>query len=327
MENVNIAGTGMALPDNIVTNDDLAKFVDTSDEWITSRTGIKERRISTGDTTTDLAYRAAIQALTEAKLKPEELDMIIVATITPDNFTPSVACMLQDRLHAGNAVAFDIAAACSGFIFGLKIGTQFIKTGEFKNALVIGSEVLSKIMNWEERSTCVLFGDGAGAAILKIGKEPGILSVYAASDGARGKFLSCKALPINSPFYKEDTDGKSLVDMNGKEVFKFAGPAIVDAVTKLLKDSKLNLQDIKYIVPHQANIRIIHYAAGKLKLDESKFYLNLDKYGNTSSASVPIALHEMKSKGLLIRGDKIIMVGFGGGLTWGGAVVSWTMDD
>jgi 3-oxoacyl-[acyl-carrier-protein] synthase III len=327
MENVQIVGTGMAVPDNIVTNDDLTKLVDTSDEWITTRTGIKERRISKGQSTTDLAFEAALQALSEAKLGPEELEMIIVATTTPDNFTPCVACMLQDRLAAEKAVAFDIAAACSGFIYGLKVGSQFLKTGEYKNVLVIGAEVLSKIINWEDRNTCVLFGDGAGATVLRIGNEPGILSVYTASDGAKGKFLKCKSLPLNNPYYHEDTEEMSFVAMDGKEVFRFAGPAIVDAVKKLLEESKLSLQDIKYIVPHQANIRIIKYAAGKLNLDESKFFINLDKYGNTSAASVPIALHEMKEQGLLEKGDKIMMVGFGGGLTWGGAVVSWTMDN
>lgn len=324
MSEVKIIGTGSYMPKGITTNDDLSRWVETSDEWISSRTGIKERRLSIGENTSELASKAAIKALENANMKPEDIELIIVATITGDSFTPSTACMVQENIGAFNAVAFDISAACSGFIFGLNTSCQFIKAGQMKNALVIGSEVLSKIVDFKDRNTCVLFGDGAGAAILKASKEQGILYNYIGSDGINGKeSLNCTAVQVRNPYTKIEKKEESFITMNGKEVFRFAVKIIPKSIEKILEDTNNSLDDIKYIIPHQANLRIVEFAAKKLKVDIEKFYVNLDKYGNTSSASIPIALDEMNRKGLLKKGDKIILVGFGGGLTWGSTLIKW----
>ena len=320
MKEVRILSFGKYVPERIVKNEELQNIVDTSDEWISSRTGIRERRLTQGQNTSDLAAEAARVALEKAKLKPEEIDLIIVATTSPDNFTPSTACLVQAALGAVNAFCFDINAACSGFLYGLNTATQFIKTGQCKNALVIGAEVLSKIIDWSDRNTCVLFGDGAGAAVLVASDTPGILAVDLGSDGAKGLALTCPASPLNNMLIKDERKN-SFVAMNGKEVFKFAARVIPDSVEKLLEKTKIPMEEIKYIVPHQANMRIIDSAAKKLNLNIDKFYINLDKYGNTSAASIPIALSEMSDKGLLEKGDKIIAVGFGGGLTWGAAII------
>jgi 3-oxoacyl-[acyl-carrier-protein] synthase III len=330
---VRIIGTGSYAPEKIVTNDDLAKLVDTNDEWIVSRSGIKERRISSGEDTSHLAAKAAQKALEDAGIDPMELDLIIVATITPDMHTPSTACIVQKNLGAMKASAFDLNAACSGFIYGLNVGAQFIKTGTYKNVLVIGSEVLSKIVNWEDRSTCVLFGDGAGAVVLGSSDKPGIISVNIGAEGDKGECLECAALPVHNPYLDineeiitdtlvKDTE-KSYIMMDGREVFKFATKIIVDSIEKLLNEAGIKAEDIDYIVPHQANFRIIDFASRKLNVDISKFYMNLDRYGNTSSASIPIALDEMNKKGMLKQGNKLIFVGFGGGLTYGAALVQW----
>ncbi|MBU3206144.1 ketoacyl-ACP synthase III [Clostridium algidicarnis] len=324
MSEVKIIGTGSYMPKGITTNDDLSKWVDTSDEWISSRTGIKERRLSIGENTSELASKAAIKALENANMKAEDIELIIVATITGDSFTPSTACIVQENIGAFNAVAFDISAACSGFIFGLNTSYQFIKGGQMKNALVIGAEVLSKIVDFKDRNTCVLFGDGAGAAILKASKEQGILYNYIGSDGINGKeSLNCPAVQVSNPYTKIEKKEESFITMNGKEVFRFAVKIIPKSIEKILEDTNNSLDDIKYIIPHQANLRIVEFAAKKLKVDIEKFYVNLDKYGNTSSASIPIALDEMNRKGLLKKGDKIILVGFGGGLTWGSTLIQW----
>lgn len=320
MKEVKILSFGGYVPERIVTNDDLMNVVETSDEWISRVTGIRERRISEGDNTSDLATKAARIALERANLKPEDIDLIIVATTSPDNFTPASACIVQGNLGAVNAFCFDVNAACSGFLFALNTASQFIKTGQCKTALVIGAEVLSKIVDWTDRNTCVLFGDGAGAVVITDSETPGILSMQCGSDGSKGSVLTCPAAPLTNMLIKDETT-KCYIAMNGKEVFKFAVKVIPDSIEKILKDTNLTLEDIKYIVPHQANIRIIEFAAKKLGLDMDKFYVNLDRFGNTSSASIPIALNEMYEKGLLLKGDKIIAVGFGGGLTWGAALI------
>lgn len=323
MFEVKVIGTGRYVPKNIVTNDDLSKIVDTNNEWIKSRTGIRERRISKEENTSELAAKAGRKALESSKLKPEDIELIIVSTATPDNFTPSTACMVQEKLGAINATCFDISAACTGFIYAVGIASQFIKTGQSKNALVIGAEVLSKIIDWEDRSTCVLFGDGAGAVVLERSEEIGLISQYTGSDGSGGKFLECGTVPLKNPYSKTDINFKSNLSMEGREVFKFAINAMIHSIGKVLKDTQYTLDDIDYIVPHQANLRIIDFVAKKLKLDKDKFYINLDRYGNTSGASIPIALDEMNEKGLLKKGDKIIIVGFGGGLTFGAHLIKW----
>lgn len=325
MKEVYISGTGKYLPENVVTNDDLAKIVDTSDEWITTRTGIRKRRISTGENTSHMATCAAKLALENAGIAAEEIDCIIVATITPDMFTPSTACLVQSNLGAIRAVAFDINAACTGFIYALSVATSLIKGGSYNHVLVIGSETLSKIVNWADRNTCVLFGDGAGAIVLSRSYKKGLGSIVLGSDGQKGDVLQSFALPVNNPYVKANisqTDNHYVV-MEGREVFKFATGVMVDSIEKILQQEELHIEDIKYIIPHQANFRIIDYAAKKLSVDINKFYVNLDKYGNTSSASIPIALDEINKKGLISKGDNMIMVGFGGGLTFGAALVKW----
>ncbi|MGM9978084.1 MAG: beta-ketoacyl-ACP synthase III [Clostridium sp.] len=325
MEEVSIKAFGAYAPSRIVSNDDLSKIVETNDEWIVERTGIRERRISEGEDTSNIAVKAANQALERANLKGEDIDLIIVATITPDKFTPSVACLVQKEIQAENAMAFDVSAACSGFIFALQSAYSMMKVTEnFKNALVIGVETLSKIMNWEDRSTCVLFGDGGGAVILsKEEGNGGIKEFYSKSIGKKGDCLVVEAMPVINPFIKDknnDTNYQKIY-MNGGEVFKFATKVIVESIKKILEKSSLTIDDIDYIVPHQANLRIIDYAVRKLKVDSSKFYTNLERYGNTSSASIPLALNEMYEKNLLKKGHKIILVGFGGGLTYGSVLI------
>lgn len=325
MNNVNIIGTGSYVPQKKVSNYELSKLVDTSDEWIVSRTGIKERRISTGENTSELAAKAALKALENSNLKPEDLDLIIVATITPDAFMPSTACLVQAEIGAVNALCFDITAACSGFLYGLDVATAMLKSGNKKTALVIGSETISKILDWKDRSTCILFGDGAGAAILNIGEDNnGISEFYSGSDGTKGEFLSTYAVPLINPFVEsEATQNRSVVKMNGKEVFKFATRIMSQCIQNIIKNNKETLGNIKYIIPHQANFRIIEYTAKKLGINVDKFFMNLDRYGNTSSASIPIALDELNSQKLLKSGDKIILVGFGGGLTYASVLITW----
>lgn len=323
MNNVKIIGTGSYAPKNIVTNDDLSKLVDTSDEWISSRTGIKERRITEGEDTSSLAAKAALEAIKSSGVSPLDIELIIVATTSPDSFTPSTACLVQALIGADNAVCFDIAAACSGFIYAMNTAVQYIKCGTYKTALIIGAEVLSKILDWSDRSTCVLFGDGSGAAILKASDDNGILAVHIGSDGKKAEFLKCPAAKVNNPFINNETVSNSVVSMNGREIFKFASRVIPKSIGEVLKNTQFTLEDIKYIIPHQANMRIIETAAKKLEIDCGKFYMNVNRYGNTSAASIPIALDEMVKEGLLKKGDKVILVGFGGGLTFGSALIQW----
>lgn len=317
-----IVGTGSYTPEKVVTNEDLSSIVDTSDEWITSRTGIKTRRISQGEDTSQLCINAARKAIEDSNVSPEDIDLIIVATVTPDNFTPSTACLVQAELGAKYATSFDINAACTGFVYGINIANQFIKTGQSKTALVIGAEVLSKVTNWEDRNTCVLFGDGAGAVILKSSEESGILATYTGSEGDVKGSLTIGAMPVVNPF-SETNEKYQKISMIGKDIFKFATRIMYKSIEKVLEESNTTLDEVKYIIPHQANDRIIDYVAQKNKIDKDKFYLNLDKFGNTSSASIGIALDEMNKKGIINEGDKIILVGFGGGLTWGSILFKW----
>ena len=325
MKGIRILGFGHYCPENIVSNTDLESIVETTDEWIVRRTGIKERRISTGEGTVELAYKAALNALKNSNCSKDDIDLIIVATASPDKLMPSTACSIQGLLWCKNAAAFDISAACSGFIYSLIVASGIIKASYKKRALIIGSEVLSKIIDWSDRSTCVLFGDGAGAAILELSEdEDSIISTCFSADGNLGeKSLVAAELKINTPFAHNDTDEKRYLEMNGGEVFKFAVSVLPEIVKDLLEKGNEDIDNIKFIVPHQANSRIIDEAARRLKINKEKFYVNVDKYGNTSAASIPIALSELFEKGLINKGDKIILAAFGGGLTWAGALIKF----
>ena len=322
MENAKIIGFGLYTPKNLVENERLQEFLETSDEWIRSRTGIERRYISLDENTSDLAVEASKKALNQAGLSAEEIDSIIVATVTPDNFTPSTACIVQDKLGAKNAWAFDINAACTGFIYALKLGRSLIRSGEAKNALIIGAETLSKALNWEDRGSCVLFGDGAGAIVLTSTEEDcGIKCVNVKSDGSKGDSLVIQGLPLNSPFKDGREVSKNYINMNGREIFKFATKVMEESIVEILEKENIKIEDISAIIPHQANLRIIDYVVKRLGIPREKFVTNLQNYGNTSGASIPIALCESINEGNLKKGDNIIMVGFGGGLTWGAALI------
>lgn len=322
MRGVKIIGTGSARPNKTLTNDELAKLVDTSDEWITSRTGIKSRYISDGVSTTQLAVEAAQKAIEEAKISVLEIDMIVVGTLTPDLLMPSAACMVQSELGAVNATAFDISAACSGFIYGSKIAINAIRCEDAKTVLVIGAEVLSKIVDWQDRNTCVLFGDGAGAAIYQESEENKILGVYTQSEG-NVKALSLNGVPLSNCFLQttKENDSDFYIKMDGREVYKFAISVAPLCIEKVLEKANMDVSEINHVILHQANERIMDMAAKKIDIDQSKFFKNLDTYGNTSAASIPIALDEAKSE--FKPGEKIVLVGFGGGLTWGSILFEW----
>ncbi|MCH3965565.1 MAG: ketoacyl-ACP synthase III [Clostridium sp.] len=322
MNSVEIIGTGSYLPDNIITNDDLSKIVDTNNEWIRNRTGIRQRRISQGENTSDIATKAALEAIEDAGISADEIDFIIVATATPDNFLPSTACIVQKNIDAINAACFDVSAACSGYIYAMDIAAQFIKSGRAKTILIIGAETLSKIIDWKDRSTCILFGDGASAAVLKKGKRNSILAINTGADGKLGHFLTCAAVPVNNPYSIDKPKlTRSIVKMNGKEIFRFAVKIMEKSLNKLLEESGISIDEIKFVIPHQANYRIIEAASKRLNVSLDKFYVDLDKYGNTSAASIGIAFDEARKKQLFRSGDKIILIGFGGGLTYGGVVI------
>ncbi len=316
-----IIGTGSCTPEMVVTNDDLSKIMDTSDEWISSRTGIRERRLAREETTASMSVTAAKRALENAGITAQEIDLIIVGTITGDYVTPSTACEVQAALGADKAVAFDINAACSGFMFALHIADAYIKTGVYKTALILGAETLSKIMDWNDRSTCVLFGDGAGAAVVR-SDETGLLAYDQGSDGARGTVLTCRSRENNNPFVKNPTE-PSYTHMDGQEVYKFAVTTVPASIKKVVGEAGLTIEDIDCFALHQANIRIIQSVAKRLKAPEEKFPTSLDHCGNVSAASVPILLDEINRKGILKPGMKIVLSGFGGGLTWGSAVLEW----
>ncbi|MCT4542720.1 MAG: ketoacyl-ACP synthase III [Vallitalea sp.] len=320
MKNVKIVGTGSYLPNNIISNNDLASLVDTSDEWISSRTGIKNRRITTGEGTTDLAVNAAKKAIVSSNINPMDIDLIIVATISPDNFTPSTSCEVQKEIEADNAMCFDINAACSGFIYSLNTAYAYIKTGFAKNALVIGVEVLSRLTDWEDRSSCVLFGDGAGAVVISESEEIGIENFHCKSLGKLSENLKCGGTDLKNPYVSKITD--KYIKMNGQEVFKFACSYVPKGIKAVIEESQYEIEDIDYFILHQANERIMDSIAKRLKISKDKFYKNIASYGNTSSASIPIALDEMFDKGILKQGHKIVIAGFGGGLTYGVSLIT-----
>lgn len=321
-----ILGLGAGLPEKILTNKDLEKKVDTTDEWIRARTGIKERRIaSPEETTLSLAEKAGREALDNAGVSAEELDLIIIATVTPDMVFPATACLLQHALNAPTAAAFDLEAGCSGFVYGLTLAAQFINNCSYKNILVIGAEVLSRITDWKDRNTCVLFGDGAGAAVMGPVEQGGFLGFEMGSDGGGGEFLKMPAGGGAIPASRESVDNRlHYIKMDGNQVFKFAVKAMARSAKKVAKNANLAIEDIDLFIPHQANIRIIESSAKRLKIPDKKVFMNLEKYGNTSAASIPIALYEAWTEGKIDPGDKILLVGFGAGLTWGSCIVEWT---
>ena len=324
--NVGILGLGMYVPEDILTNKDLEKMVDTNDEWIIDRTGIRERRISRKDVpTSDLAAHAAERALVNAGISIDEIDMIIVGTSSPDMFYPSVGCLVQAKLKANKIPTFDVQAGCTGFAYSLTIATQFIRTGMYKKILVIGADEISKMLNWEDRNTCVLFGDGAGALVVgEVAAPYGILGAYMGADGNGGELLKFPAGGTRFPATEETVKQKlHSVHMDGNEVFKFAVRVMGDAAVKALEDAGLQAGDVDWLIPHQANMRIIQSAAKRLKMPMEKVIVNLDKYGNTSSASIPLALEEAVRDGRIKKGDVVLMVGFGAGLTWASIAFRW----
>lgn len=316
-----IIGTGRCLPETVVTNDDLSKIMDTSDEWISSRTGIRERHLVKEETTASMSAEAAKKALAQAGISPSDIDLIIVGTLTGDYITPSTACEVQSMIGATNAVAFDINAACSGFMFALNTAHMYLQAGIYKNALIIGAETLSKIMDWNDRSTCVLFGDGAGAAVVT-SDESGLLGFTQGSDGSKGMVLACQNRTNNNPLVSTSKE-LAYTYMDGQEVYKFAVSKVPESIKQVLADANLEVDDIKYFILHQANIRIIQSVAKRLKVSEDKFPISLDHCGNISAGSVPILLDEVNEKGMLQKGDKIVMAGFGAGLTWSACVMEW----
>ena len=313
--------TGAYVPENIVTNADLEKLVETDDEWIRSRTGIERRHISMGDNTSDLASKTAWEIIKKGGIDPTDIDLIIVATVSPDCMSPSTACTVQAAIGAVNAVAFDISAACSGFVFALSTADKFIKSGTYKNALIIASEVLSKHINWSDRSTCVLFGDGAAGAYIERSETPGIIAEDIGCDGTKGKSLGGARNTAANVFNGLEKFDDPYIYMDGKVIFDFATRQVPKSVNKLLEKANLMPEDIKYVLPHQANERKVKVISRKVKIPMEKFYLNIAEYGNTSAASIPIALNEMYEKGILSEGDKLLITGFGGGLTWCSMVV------
>ena len=322
MRTIRITGTGSALPGRIVTNKELEQLVETSDEWIRERTGIAERHVSVGETVVTLASEAAHKALEQAGKTAEEIDLILVASCSPEQYLPCCACQVQAAVGAVNALAFDVNAACSGFLFALNTADAYLRMGLAENALIIGSEVLSKLVDWTDRSTCVLFGDGAGAAVLSASKEDGILSMVQGSDGFRGDVLNCMARKVNNPYKKSDT-ALSYVSMNGQEVYRFAVKTVPKAVTDAVEQAGLQLEEVDLFLLHQANYRIIEAVSKRLGQPMEKFPTNLEECGNISAASVPILLDNVNNHGMMRKGMKIVLAGFGAGLTWGATVINW----
>lgn len=330
MKHAHIIGWGCYLPDRVLTNEELSHMVETSDDWIYQRTGIRERRIAaSNETTATLAFEAAARALAVAGVQPSQIDLIIVATSTPEYMFPSTACQVQDYLGATRAGAFDMSAACSGFVYALHMATQAIATGSSSIALVIGSETMSRVLDWQDRGTCVLFGDGAGAVVLKGYSVPGgVLAATLGADGSGSDLLSLPALypnvvPVNGIDFTSNGHHKNTVDMNGRQVYRFATNVVATSILEAVERADLTLDDIDLIVPHQANMRIVEAAAKKLKIPVDKFFMNVDRTGNTSAASIPLALCEAVQDGRLGPNDNVVFVGFGGGLTWAAAVVQW----
>lgn len=317
-----IAGTGSYLPERVLTNAELEKLVDTTDEWITSRTGIRERRIAAdGETTSDLAFHAATRALEAAGISGSELDLIILGTTTPDIIFPSTACLLQARLGANGCAAFDVNAACSGFMYALGIADKFIRCGQTRKALVMGAETLSRMVDWTDRSTCVLFGDGAGAVVLEASDEPGVITTLMHADGAY-KHLLYNPVGVSVGF-KDDPHHGSLVKMAGNEVFRVAVRTLERLVDETLAAAGVDEDDIDWLIPHQANLRIIEATAKRLSLPLDRVVISIDRHGNTSSASVPLALDEVVRSGKVKRGQNLLLEAFGGGFTWASALIRY----
>ena len=325
-KNAVITGWGFYAPSRVVTNFDLAKFVDTNDEWIASRTGIRERRFaSEGETTSSLSVRAGRAALERAKLRPQDVQLVIVGTCSPDYLFPATACLVQSELGATRAGAFDVEAACTSFVTALGIARGMIMSGTVQNALVIGAETLSRFLNFKDRTTCVLFGDGAGAVVVEASNASvGIESVVLHSEGAKGELLMVRAGGARVPASQQTLEaGQHFITMQGGEVFKLAVKSMADAAEEALVEAGLGLADIAIMIPHQANLRIIEGVAKRLHFPMDKVFVNIQRYGNTSAASVPIAIAEAAASGRLRRGDKVLLVAFGGGFTWGAAVLEW----
>lgn len=317
-----IIGTGSYVPATTISNEELSKFVETNDEWITTRTGIKSRHISSGENTSDFAVEAAKKAMAAAKVTPDDIDFIIVATFTPDQLTPTVASMVQHRLGIKQAMSFDLNAACSGFIYGLTIANGLIRSGTVSCGLLIGAETISKVTDWSDRNTCILFGDGSGAVVLKQSEQTAFLDAECGAIPDVDAVLSAGGIPISNPLYQEEP--KDLfVKMQGQEVFKFATKTVTASINRILDKAELSPDDIAYFVCHQANFRILQKVAKNLGVSEGKFFVNLGNLGNTSAASIPLALDEMNREGLLKPGMKLVLVGFGAGLTWGASLIEW----
>lgn len=325
LKNVKVIGTGSYLPPDVLTNNDLEKMVDTNDEWIITRTGIKERRIvRNNEITSDISAKAALRALEDAKLSPEELELIIVATNSPDMIFPATTCLVQDKIKAINAATFDLQAGCSGFVYGMVTAWQFIASGFYNNALVIGAETLSKFVDWTDRNTCVLFGDGAGAVVLKADKVEGILSGHLKGDGSGADLIKIPAGASKIPAsHKSVEQGLHYVKMKGNEVFKYAVKYMKRSTIKALEKCHLSVTDVDCLIPHQANIRIILVVAKVLGIKKEKVFINLERYGNTSAASVVIALDEAVRQGKIQNGDIVVLTAFGAGLTYGSVVLRW----
>lgn len=324
-----IAGTGHAVPADVLTNFDLEKMVDTSDEWIVERTGIRERRISRNvEVTSDLAAEAARRALEDAKVEASDVDLIVVATVTPDMPFPSCACVVQAKIGASCAAAFDLGAGCTGFVYALSVASELVAAGRYSNVLVIGAETLSKITNWRDRNTCVLFGDGAGAVLVRpVDPGTGIIAYVLGADGTRGDVLTLPAGGSARPASHETVDsGLHYIHMQGNLVYRFAVRIMVEATQRVLDKAGLTEEDIHYVIPHQANQRLIDLAAERLGAPE-KVYSNVARFGNTSAASIPIALDEVSRAGKLKTGDRVLLVAFGAGLTWGSAILRWCKDE
>ena len=325
-KNAVITGWGMYAPSRVVTNDDLAKFVDTNDEWIASRTGIKERRFAAeGETTSSMSVRAARIALDRARLRPQDVQLVIVGTCSPDYLFPATACIVQSELGATHAGAFDVEAACTSFVTALGVARGMIMSGTVQNAVVIGAETLSRFLNFKDRTTCVLFGDGAGAVVVEASNASvGIESVVLHSEGSKGELLMVRAGGARVPATKDTLElGQHFITMQGGEVFKLAVKSMADAAEEALREAGLGLADMAIMIPHQANLRIIEGVAKRLHFPMEKVFVNIQRYGNTSAASVPIALAEAAAAGRLRRGDKVLLVAFGGGFTWGASVLEW----
>ncbi|HSH03078.1 MAG TPA: beta-ketoacyl-ACP synthase III [Anaerolineae bacterium] len=330
MRYAHIQGWGSYLPEHVYTNDEIAQTVETTDEWIYRRTGIKERRIANSDeTTATLSMKAAEEALGRAGLPPSKVEMIVVATSTPDYIFPSTACQVQDHLGATKAAAFDISAACSGFVYALSIAAQSIQSGAMNNALVIGAETMSRVLNWDDRGTCILFGDGAGAVVLEASDTPGgVLASVLRSDGSGRDLLYLPAvyqnpMPMLQGGKWQNGHKNNQMVMNGRQVFRFATRVLAESLEEVTEKAGLTVNDLNLIVPHQANVRILETAAKKLKLDQDIFFSNVETVGNTSAASIPVALCEALKAGRLQADDHVALVGFGGGLTWGATVIKW----